>query len=94
MGGEAEGGEEDGRDYHFLSEREFESLASEHERLAAVDLSAGTHRWTQTGSSAAIQALAATLADSPLALAELVKARLPNLFARYVRVPKWHYPLC
>lgn len=45
------------------SEREFESLASEHQRLAAADLSAGMHRWTQTGSSAAIQALAATLAE-------------------------------
>jgi len=45
------------------SEREFESLASEHQRLAAADLSAGVHRWTQTGSSAAVQALAATLAE-------------------------------
>ncbi|MBL8272026.1 AAA domain-containing protein [Steroidobacter sp.] len=45
------------------SEREFESLASEHRRLAAADLSAGSHRWTQTGSSAAIHALAATLAE-------------------------------
>ncbi len=45
------------------SEREFESLASEHQRLAATDLSAGTHRWTKSGSSAAIQALAATLAE-------------------------------
>lgn len=45
------------------SEREFESLASEHQRLAAADLSAGTHRWTKAGSSAAIQALAATLAE-------------------------------
>ena len=45
------------------SEREFESLASEHQRLAAADLSAGVHRWTQSGSSAAVQALAATLAE-------------------------------
>ncbi|MBM0106738.1 AAA family ATPase [Steroidobacter sp. S1-65] len=45
------------------SEREFESMASEHLRLAAADLSAGTHRWMKTGSSAAIQALAATLAE-------------------------------
>lgn len=45
------------------AEREFELLASEHQRLATADLSAGTHRWTQTGSSAAIQALAATLAE-------------------------------
>ncbi|GFE89977.1 disulfide isomerase [Steroidobacter agaridevorans] len=45
------------------SEREFESLASEHQRLAAADLSAGVHRWTQTGSSAAIQELVATLAE-------------------------------
>ncbi|HEY0686649.1 MAG TPA: AAA domain-containing protein [Steroidobacter sp.] len=45
------------------SEREFESLASEYQRLAAADLSAGTHRWMKTGSSAAIQALAATLAE-------------------------------
>ena len=45
------------------SEREFESMASEHQRLAAADLSAGSHRWTQTGSSTAIQALAATLAE-------------------------------
>ena len=45
------------------SEREFESLAAEYQRLAAADLSAGTHRWMKTGSSAAIQALAATLAE-------------------------------
>lgn len=45
------------------SEREFESQASEHQRLAAADLSSGKHRWTQTGSSGAIQALAATLAE-------------------------------
>ena len=45
------------------SDREFGSLASEHQRLAAADLSAGTHRWMKTGSSAALQALAATLAE-------------------------------
>nr|WP_298721416.1 AAA domain-containing protein [uncultured Steroidobacter sp.] len=45
------------------TEREFESQASEHQRLAAADLSAGTHRWTKTGNSAAIHALAATLAE-------------------------------
>ena len=45
------------------SEREFESLASEHQRLAAADLSAGTHRWLRSGSSAAIAAMAAALAE-------------------------------
>jgi very-short-patch-repair endonuclease/DNA polymerase III delta prime subunit len=45
------------------SEREFEAWASEHQRLAGADLSAGAHRWTRTGSSAAIQELAATLAE-------------------------------
>ncbi len=45
------------------SEREFESLSSEHQRLAAADLSAGANRWTKTGSSAAIEAMAAALAE-------------------------------
>ncbi|HEY0939751.1 MAG TPA: AAA domain-containing protein [Steroidobacter sp.] len=45
------------------AEREFEAQASEHQRLATADLSAGTHRWTRTGSSAAIHTLAATLAE-------------------------------
>lgn len=44
-------------------ERQFESLATEHLRLASADLSAGASRWTQTGSSAAIESLATALAE-------------------------------
>lgn len=45
------------------SERQFESLSTEFRRLASADLSAGTSRWTRTGSSAAIESLTAMLAE-------------------------------
>lgn len=45
------------------AERQFESLATEHRRLAAADLSTGASRWTKTGSSAAIDSIATALAE-------------------------------
>ncbi|MEP7242265.1 MAG: AAA domain-containing protein [Gammaproteobacteria bacterium] len=45
------------------TERQFESLSADHQRLVTVDLSAGATRWTQTGSSEAIESLAAALGE-------------------------------
>ncbi|MET0498714.1 MAG: AAA domain-containing protein [Steroidobacteraceae bacterium] len=45
------------------SERQFESWCADYWRLSAADLSAGTTRWTQTGSSESIEALAGVLTD-------------------------------
>ena len=43
------------------SGREFELLSADHQRLVRADLSAGANRWSRGGSSAAIEAIAATL---------------------------------
>ena len=43
------------------SERQFELLSADHQRLVRADLSAGANRWSHSGSSAAIEAIAATL---------------------------------
>jgi very-short-patch-repair endonuclease len=47
----------------FPAERQFEFLASESRRLASVDLSTGASRWTRTGGSQALEALATALAE-------------------------------
>ncbi len=43
------------------TERQFELLSADHQRLVRADLSAGENRWSHGGSSAAIDAIAATL---------------------------------
>jgi len=43
------------------SARQFEVLSADHARLVSVDLSPGANRWTQTGSSEAIETIAAAL---------------------------------
>jgi very-short-patch-repair endonuclease/DNA polymerase III delta prime subunit len=43
------------------SERQFESLSADHRRLVSIDLTAGANRWTHTGSSEAIESIAAAL---------------------------------
>lgn len=45
------------------SERQFETLSAEYRRLASADLSSGASRWLKAGSSAAIESLAAALAE-------------------------------
>jgi hypothetical protein len=45
------------------ADRQFEFMASESRRLASVDLSAGASRWTQSGTSQALEALSTALAE-------------------------------
>jgi very-short-patch-repair endonuclease len=45
------------------SERQFELLSVDHRRLVSADLSAGANRWTRTGSSEAIESIAAALEE-------------------------------
>ena len=45
------------------SERQFELLSVDHRRLVTADLSAGANRWTHTGSSEALEVIAAALEE-------------------------------
>jgi very-short-patch-repair endonuclease len=45
------------------SERQFESLSADHRRLATANLSAGANRWTRSGSSDAVESIAASLEE-------------------------------